>query len=401
MRKSFSVLVIVCICLCLLTGCMGAVLTGLSGTFVATACYLDGEEVPLDGEYLELDSDGTGAFCLKGERYDLVWSLSGDYFSFEDEDGDRFDGTCNGIVIEGDYFDGYSYVFELEQLVEETEEESSFTAADEAEMAPASGHIFDYDVSIVGAEPIVDMDGKEGIRIYWDFTNNSDDVVYPYEDLYIDLEQNGRLLDTTYCTYEDDAPEYGNDYLYLRPGVSIRCCSEFTCDMDGDPVTVSIYHWMDEEEKIMALYDPADLPGRPDEDMLMETVSDPAWTESLPTEGEFDGDYYVSIDGAEVVKGWEEGTEVLRVYFTFTNNSEEEASMWWNTNVRAMQDGVEVLTDWPETDVEEDENFDLDIAPGESIRCSECYVIRSDSPIEIEVYEFGEGAVLGTVFEVK
>lgn len=408
MKKTLLLLLGTALLLSMMTGCSGEA-PDVAGTYAATACYLDGEEGSLDGEYLVIENDGTGTFYMLDSGYDFDWELSGNNFYFEDEDGDRFAGTYDNGVIEGEYFGDYFYVFELgsPSVGKSSEKDDTGSVSPAAENTSAdsasftSGTIGEYEVAIVGAELITDMDGEEGIRFYYDFTNNSDDAVYPAEDLYFVVEQNGYEMVTTYCSYEDDAPEYGNDYLYIRPGMTIRCCAEYSCKVNSDPVTFTISDWWDEEVSISAVFDMENLPGRPSDDLVMPVLSDPDWTKALPTEGTFDDDYYVSIESAEVVTAWEEGAEVLRVYFDFTNNSDEDNSMWWATNVRAFQDGVELYSDWPEVDVEEDENWDLDIPSGESITCSQCFLLVSDSPVEIEVYDFSEGAVLGTVFEVE
>ena len=96
-----------------------------------------------------------------------------------------------------------------------------------------------------------------------------------------------------------------------------------------------------------------------------------------------DEEFEVSIDRCEFVE--EYGQKMIRVYYTFTNQSDEETSFWMATYVEALQDGVQLLTGWSSEDVESDENMDVDIAPGETITASECYVLRSDSPVEVQV----------------
>ena len=84
----------------------------VEGYYYATACYLDGEDVGVDDEYLYLDDDGTGYFVLLENVYNLEWTLDGVDFYLIDDSGDEFIGTLSGGVIEGDYFGGYSYTFE-------------------------------------------------------------------------------------------------------------------------------------------------------------------------------------------------------------------------------------------------------------------------------------------------
>ena len=287
------------------------------------------------------------------------------------------------------------------QTVEEPAEKTEAEAEQEAVFEPVSASIGGYDVTVVGAELFTDTEDKDGIRVYWDFTNTSEETTYPYCDLSVEMEQEGFELNTTYVWSEDDVPEYGNDSLDLRPGFSIRCVSEYNCKADGEAISFTIYDWWDEEDALTVEFDPKNLPGRPEKDLEMETVSDPAWTEGMETEGYVGEDAYVVIDTAEVVPGWDNGEEVIRVYFEFTNEAEEAANMWWATYYRAFQDGVELVEDWAEQDVPEDENATMDIEPGETAYCSVCWELRSDSPVEIEVYDTWTEEYIGCVFEVE
>ena len=88
---------------------------------------------------------------------------------------------------------------------------------------------------------------------------------------------------------------------------------------------------------------------------------------------------------------------MVRVYFTFTNTGTEATSCWWATNVYAYQDGVELDIGFPEDDVQSDDDFDVDVQPGESITCSRCWVVRSESPVEI-VFQTWEGVVAADTF---
>lgn len=287
------------------------------------------------------------------------------------------------------------------QTVEEPAEKPEAEPEPEAVFEPVSATIGGYDVTVVGAELFTDAEDKDGIRVYWDFTNTSDETTYAYCDLSVRMEQEGFELNTTYVYSEDDVPEYGNDALDLRPGASIRCISEYNCKAEGEAISFTIYDWYDEDDALTVELDPKNLPGRPEQELEAETVSDPAWTEGMDTEGSVGEDAYVVIDTAEVVPGWDSGEEVIRVYFEFTNEGEEAASMWWTTYYRAFQDGIELVEDWADEDVEEDENVTLDIEPGETVYCAVCWELRSDSPVEIEVYDTWDEEYIGCVFEVE
>ena len=422
MKKTLAILLALAMMLCLLAGCGedkeesggsskkgGAETVEIeTGKYPAVSCFSDGEEYICDEDWLIIEADGSGILVFEGDEYTMEWELDGDKFSFEDEEGSTFEGTYEDGVIEGVLDDNLDYVFEREvsggkkgaaaapaeeeEPAEEPEEE-----ADSAEFEPVSATIGGYDVAIVGAELFKDTDDKDGIRVYWDFTNTSDESTYAICDLSVYMEQEGFELNSTYCSYEDDVPEYGNDYLDVRPGVTIRCISEYSCKADGDVITFELSDWYDEEDAVTVEFDPTNLPGRPAKDWVMETIADPAWTDSLSDGGDV-GDAYVYIDNAEIVEGWDSGEEVIRVYFDYTNNGEEAESLWMATNIRAFQDGIELESDWAAEDVAEDDNFNTDVEPGQSLRCSETWTIRSDSPIEIEVYDYWSEATVGCLF---
>lgn len=288
------------------------------------------------------------------------------------------------------------------QTVEEPGDEPGEAPEEPAEeiFEPVTAVIGGYEVSVVGAELFTDTEDKDGIRVYWDFTNTSDETTYPYCDLSVKMEQEGFELNTTYVYSDDDVPEYGNDRLDLRPGVAIRCISEYNCKAAGEAISFTIYDWYNEADAVTVEFDPGNLPGRPEPALDTESIADPTWTEGLETEGYVGEDAYVVIDTAEVVEGWDDGEEVIRVYFEFTNESDEAASMWWTTYYRAFQDGIELEEDWADQDTAEDENMSLEIEPGETIYCSTCWELRSDSPVEVEVYDPWSEEYIGCVFEI-
>lgn len=350
MKKMLAILMILALCLSLMTGCglVGRLLGGEDegsskkgateaaaeiepGRYQATYCAIDGKEYDCSEDALIIEADGTGTLEFEGEEYALDWEASGSSFSFVDEEGSTFEGTVSGSVIEG-VLDGMDYIFEKESAGSKSSGSKS-AAEDEAEVPaagdfePVSGTIGDYEITVVGAELFKDTEDKDGIRVYWDFTNGSDETIYPSSDLTVYMEQEGFELNSTYCSYEDDVPEYGNNYLEVRPGVTIRCISEYSCKAEGDLVTFTLSNWYDDDESISVDFDPTALPGRPAEDLAIEPIADPTWTNAMSDEGDV-GDAHVFIDTAEIVAGWDEGEQIIRVYFDYTNNGEEAASLW-------------------------------------------------------------------------
>jgi len=419
MKKTLAILLALAMMLCLLAGCGedkeesggsskkgGAETVEIeTGKYPAVSCFSDGEEYICDEDWLVIEEGGSGTLVFEGEEYAMDWELDGSEFTFEDEEGSTFVGTYEDGVIEGVLDENLEYVFEREGTGSKkgaapAEEEPAEEPEEEPEAAgfePVSGTLAGFEVTIVGAELFEDIDDKDAIRVYWDFTNTSDETVSPMSDLSVALEQEGFELTSTYDSSEDDVPEYGNSWLEVRPGVTIRCISEYSCKAAGEAIAFTIYDWYDEEDALTAEFDPANMPGRPAEDWVAETIDDPQWVADMSDGGDV-GDAYVFIESAEVVPGWSDGEEVIRVYFEYTNNAEEAENMWIATSFRAFQDGIELETDWADEDVEEDDNFSLDIEPGETIRCAETWALRSDSPIEVEVYDSWTDEYIGCLF---
>ena len=93
--------------------------------------------------------------------------------------------------------------------------------------------------------------------------------------------------------------------------------------------------------------------------------------------------------------------QVLRVYLDFTNNSKEATSFLMQASYRALQDGVSLQYSFPEESIPEDDNSSADVAPGDTLTMSFCFALRSDSPVEFEIYNgMGAAAALGGVISL-
>ena len=94
-----------------------------------------------------------------------------------------------------------------------------------------------------------------------------------------------------------------------------------------------------------------------------------------PVSGTIDG-HPVTILGAERVD--EDGESYLRFYYDFTNGGDEDASAYWEIYFDAVQDGEALSETSLDASVPEDENDMIDIAPGETIRCTLIYGFDPD-----------------------
>lgn len=83
----------------------------ISGKYNAVSCMVDGDAYSCEGEYISLKSNGKGTVMFMGTEYSMKWTLKGDKFTFEDEEGDSFSGVYDNGVISGNYA-GMDYVFQ-------------------------------------------------------------------------------------------------------------------------------------------------------------------------------------------------------------------------------------------------------------------------------------------------
>ncbi|MBQ9348534.1 MAG: DUF5067 domain-containing protein [Oscillibacter sp.] len=95
-----------------------------------------------------------------------------------------------------------------------------------------------------------------------------------------------------------------------------------------------------------------------------------------PVSGEIEGNT-VTVLGAESFE--EDGTNYIRFYFDFTNGGGETTSVFMALYEKAVQDGGFLIgVSGLDSAVPEDEGADRDIAPGETIRCTEIYEFDPD-----------------------
>ncbi len=266
-----------------------------------------------------------------------------------------------------------------------------------------SGDFGNYHFEIIGAEFVEDDFDAKGIRLWYDFSNNSKKetqsasyctVVKAYQD--------GEELGTAYVD-DDDYMTYGNyQYDYIRPGITVRCLEDFEYNEDGGPIRFEINNWYggDENEIVTAIYSLDELPGGPTKEFELQTVENPTWTNDLDWEGDKD-DVHVVIDSAEPAEGYS-GESVIRVYVDITNNGKETITPLDILYLLAYQDGVQLNSGLAKDDVEEDDNYDQKIRKGKTLRVAYTFELRSDSPVEVEgELGFDDDSLIGGVFQVN
>lgn len=412
MTRKLMALLLAAMMLLTLCAC-GKEAVDISGKYYATSCIIDGEEYSCDGEYVLLDEDGTGKMMFMEEEYPIKkWTLSDSDFTFTLEDGDKFVGTYEDGVLDGTIA-GMDYVFDMNGATaskkgpatkaEETDEAAETEAETETEAAPAAaggvlaeGDLGNYHVAVVGVEEFTDAAGDPAVRLYYDFTNNSDERTGG-SDISVTAKQSGFELVSTYALSQDDVPEYGNEYLYVYPGVTIRCIEELGYNPEaGGTIVFTLEDYWASDDTLTVEVDATDLPGAPAEPLEIVPVTDPHTTDGWATEGEYDDCYFTLLD-YEVVEAdsYSDCDQVIRFYFEYTNNGSEAESAWWNSNFSAYQDGIQLSTDSADDRVDADELYHEDIEPGETVTCAVCFGIRSDSPVELMLIDVWDDIYIG------
>ena len=276
----------------------------------------------------------------------------------------------------------------------ETDDDSS--KKDDAPKAIATINWDKAKANFVGAE-LYDYDGDSVLRLYYDYTNLSDVPDSVFNVLRMELTQNGEELEYTETQAEEVEHLYGNDILSIHPNVTIRAFAEYYLE-DESAVSVKIYDYYEEEDPVEFELDLAKLPGKPDKEFEIKKIADPSRTDGKESSGTYEGDLEISIDEPEFFE--QDGEKAVRVNFTFTNNSEEADNMQFLAYLAVYQDGIQLKEINPEDKKESDVNYYTDTEVGATVNTSICFALRTDSPIEVELYEFDE-IVLGKAFNVE
>lgn len=402
------------------------------GYFTFESMEMDGETLSKDdltaigGDpdsfFLIMNEDGTGTLAIAGEEaQQLTWkdgtlSIEGETVPYT-VDGDTLtleeDGTKMVFIRSSDtppaIPDGTAATEPKDPEDTENSEELEKLDGDgdtvepslDVSTEPVSADLADYHITILAAEQFVDANDKDAIRFYMDFTNNSDEEESFFFACDTSAYQDGYELVDTYAPYGEYAPEDGNYSLDILPGRTIRCIKEYNFKPDGGVIEFTVTEGYDGDSVTMT-FDPSNLQGRPADEYTIEPCSSDEFVAGLAAEGVYDEEFYISITGSEVVDGWPGDSPVIRVFFDFTNNSQEAASFWSKTSIVAMQDGIQLSYNSAYDDVETDDNETVEIQPGETISVSTCFSIHdTGSPVSVRLRDYLGNGDLGATFEVQ
>ncbi len=352
---------------------------------------------------LQLNEDGTGSLVMDGEAQDFTWA-DGKLTA----DGESMDYTMDGDKITISTV-GYEMTFvrgetpaetpaepaEADPAVETPVEAGGSDAA--GAVLPISLDVDEYHFEIVGAEQYTDLDGETAVRLYIDYTNNSDDYISFYTAVYCEAFQDGYQLMEAYPDY--DMPEVNSASKYVLPGCSVRVVQEYIFKPDGGQLEFKLYK-SSVDDAVVVTMDPASLPGAPTEPFVYSTSDSSALVAGLSDSGSLNGVYDVAIRDVEMTENWE-GDPLVRVFMDFTNNSEETTTLWDQTLITVMQDGVQLDSDFANERIDSDDHYSTDVEPGETITISVCYMAHdTGSPVAFLLEGFMFTDEIGAVLEL-
>ena len=264
-----------------------------------------------------------------------------------------------------------------------------------------------FKVSIVGAEFFRSADDKEAVRIYYDVTSYASWII-DAADVSIQAAQDNEYLWGIDMT-ENTPDAVRVSHSDIRNGVTIRCAREFECDWQGGPIYVETWyfmawsHMLDDyvyegaesadtglfDDSLIARFDPAGMPARPAYEVDFAPIAAPDWLNGVPTEGGFSYDQaYLAFLAAAVFQDGDRN--VIRVYVSFTNTDNYETSyLNYASDLRVMQDGIELWKYQGDIRVAEDDNVERRLQPNETVTVAQEFVLRSDSPVTFEFHDFG------------
>lgn len=403
-----GVAVVVVLIIVLLVSCLGGGGKGddVLGVYTGVSCKLGEIEVDLEDSSLELKEDDKASLRLEGDSIPCEWALDGEALTLSVE-GYELEGTLEDETIVLD-LEGMLYTFEKgakantgkddtgDKETAGNQEDPGSETAGALDLSALTGEMNDCVYTILGAEHFSDYDGEDAIRVYYEFTNNSDENVAPLDNLSIVVTQDGYDIDEAYTPYGEELYEEQFSWLEVQPGVSVVCVAQYKLNMEGGELVMAFQDWWNEEDLFVAQFDPNNLPGAPDP-FTLEAVTEPSMTADMSDEGTIGDGYYIYIDTAETIAGYDDET-YLRVYFDFGNETDEPTSMWMATTVKAFQDGVELESGYSLDDCEEEDNYDIEVEAGGTTYAADSFILRSDSPVEVIVYDAWTEEYLGCVF---
>ena len=341
--------------------------------------------------YLVLQADGTGYMESYGEREEIQWNektitdpsgaenpytFNKDIIMMDDEGGNAVVfSRLSGKLLE-DYLEhGSGSVDDLISDMDRGDPVSTIPAG-EPSGGPVSGDLGlggQYHVTILGAEKTVDGGGHDALRLWFDFTNNSEQITSPFAQLYCDAIQDQTRLEATEAL--KGVPE--DDYFLLdaAPGKLLRCTALFSYHPEGGVIGFRIGNWTG--DGLLFYADPANLSGPPEEEFRFQP--DPAMPEYMR-------ELPASDDSAQILAAErfsdENGKDALLITLQFTNQTGKAVSFDDLYFFEVLQDGIALFpAEAAPAGAGGYGNGAEQVRAGETVSFVRAFYLRSDSPV--------------------
>lgn len=282
------------------------------------------------------------------------------------------------------------------------------TEADDGSFKPVT-HEFHYElgigkVTITGAEGVKGEDG-DFLRVYYEYTNTDEKALsHSAGDPDFKLEQDGETLEKYYPQSSEKLDIEENRERYLCPGVTVPSAVEFQYHPDGGSVKAVISlisgskaYTEDLVESFEVEFDPANLPGAPAEIPEIQPILNPSYTDGWPTQGTSKTDKYT----VELTGDYDVEDEAIRIYLNYTNNSDKVQMPGFVAKNQAYQDGISLKDGafYVHEKVESDKVQEVE--PGQTVLISWCFLLESDSPVELVIENQYDDFHAGAVYELE
>lgn len=356
-------------------------------------------KIGLAGVYLWLDEDGYGELFILDNYYYLEWEDG--KIDFEN---DKIDYKWNraNLCFDATIDDtDYSFAFRYNK----DEGPDYYSRSQAVDYIGLSKELTDAKIEIVGAQYVINHDGNEAMRLYYDFTNKSEDVASARGSVRFEVTQGGVKMSESFIVdskSEYFADEDERDDTRIYPGVTIRFSKVYAFNPIGGDILVKVLTGYGEEEKSFQFaINPDSLSSDRPEQMVIDRIPNPQFTSSLPQEkslGTSDGTYAYTLTFKKM-KGItnEKGINVVRLYYEVKNIGKESLTARdLGCEIVAFQDGIELGIGWADRIIEEDNVWE-DIEPGKKLTIAKCYTLleNSDSPVEVIMSTHQEGVLAG------
>ncbi len=333
--------------------------------------------------YLVVEENGTGFLEIFGEKQPLTWDekefkiddIGAMSYTYADDviklDGGEENGSMTFARLTGDKLTNYmengsgnpeDFLGGLGDLL-----------SSEGERFENEGDLEGCHVKFLGAEALEDGDGKDAVRVWYEYTNTSDKI--SDINVYLSSKQGENELEWTYLF--DDVPEAEYSNLSMAPGLTIRCAQLLNYDPEGGDIEFSLGGWFG--DSVYYVVDPKNMPGAPADSFTPVAADADYKLDGISASGEG-----VEILGSEIVKDYAEN-DVILFHIRWTNNGDEEDSFIMNYNYFALQDGYGLTQTSSDSYADEQANYWQDTKPGESIEIAVVYNLRGNSNVTFAI----------------